>query len=101
MTTSLTHHIERAIQELMADGKEPSVALIKTRMKCTVPIPLIIQSLQLWKRTRLLPKKPAQTKDITEKKIQPQERILKLEKEIESLKERVMILESKLYSQGT
>ncbi len=98
MTSQLTHHIEQAIQALIADGKEPSVALIKTRIRCKAPIPLIIHTLQLWKRTRLLPKNENGPKKITEKENPPQDRILTLEKEIENLKARVVFLESRLQS---
>ncbi len=97
MTNPLTHHIEQAIQALITDGKEPSVALIKTRITCTVPIPLIIQTLQLWKRTRLLPKKENVSKKIREKENSPEDRMLTLEKEIENLKARVVFLESRLH----
>lgn len=50
MQTDYTAMLEQAIHSLIADGKEPSVALIKSRLTGAVPMPLIISALQRWKK---------------------------------------------------
>ncbi len=91
MQTDYTAVLEQAIQSLVADGKEPSVALIKSRLNGTVPMPLIISALQRWKKNGVVPKieKVSVSKN-------SEERISELEIQVNTLTERIEALEKRL-----
>lgn len=50
MSKDFTAAIQQAIDALQAENKTPSVALVKSRLTETVPMPLIISALQRWKK---------------------------------------------------
>ncbi|MEJ2766630.1 hypothetical protein VV869_21990, partial [Photobacterium sp. MCCC 1A19761] len=56
MSSEITQALEQAIAALIAEGKEPSVALIKSRLSRPLPMPLIIQALQAWRKSAKVPK---------------------------------------------
>ncbi|MFD2179274.1 hypothetical protein [Veronia pacifica] len=90
MTTNYTQALEDAISQLVNDGKQPSVALIKSRLGVTVPMPLVITALQRWKKNGVVPKVekvPAEQSD--------KERIRALEEQVSKLEARIALLESK------
>lgn len=70
-------------------GKQPSVALMKARLAQNVPMPIIIQALQSWKKNAKVPK-------ITEHKreISLEQRIEQLERQVAILTQRLSQLES-------
>lgn len=55
MSSEITQALEQAIAALVAEGREPSVALIKSRLSRPLPMPLIIQALQAWKKNARVP----------------------------------------------
>ena len=88
MSSEITQDLEQAINSLVAEGKEPSVALIKSRLATPLPMPLIIKALQAWKKNAKIPK--------IEKTAQPrsqEERISQLEKQVAELSARIEQLE--------
>ncbi len=44
------------INTMNQQGKEPSVALVKARLKTPVPMPAIIATIKSWKSTQRIPK---------------------------------------------
>lgn len=50
MTSAISQDLQQAIQSLVSEGKQPSVALMKARLAQNVPMPIIIQALQSWKK---------------------------------------------------
>ncbi|PKF80833.1 hypothetical protein CW749_03400 [Vibrio sp. vnigr-6D03] len=55
-TQDITAELEVAIQSLADQGKEPTVALVKTRMKTPAPMPAIIAAIKSWKSSSHIPK---------------------------------------------
>ncbi|MBE1277279.1 hypothetical protein [Enterovibrio baiacu] len=90
MQTDYTAMLEQAIQSLVADGKEPSVALIKSRLSGSVPMPLIISALQRWKKNGVVPKI-----EIVSVSKSAEERIAELELQVRTLTERIEALENR------
>ncbi|PKF51485.1 DUF5320 domain-containing protein [Enterovibrio nigricans] len=91
MSTDFTRLLEKAIGSLVNDGKEPSIALIKSRLSAPVPMPLIISALQRWKKSGTVPK--------VEKVDAPKDadaRIAELEQQVKTLTERLNALEQRL-----
>ncbi|HIF9161791.1 TPA: hypothetical protein ACX6PM_002833 [Photobacterium damselae] len=84
MTSAISQDLQQAIQSLVSEGKQPSVALVKARLAQNVPMPIIIQALQSWKQNAKVPK-------ITEHK-----REISLEQRIEQLEQQVAILTQRL-----
>ncbi|MGF1732968.1 hypothetical protein [Photobacterium kasasachensis] len=88
MSSEITQALEQAIESLIAEGKEPSVALIKSRLAEPLPMPLIIKALQAWKKNAKVPK--------IEKSVPPlsqEERIKQLEEQVAALTTRIEQLE--------
>ncbi|MBD1555952.1 hypothetical protein HC752_03310 [Vibrio sp. S9_S30] len=55
-TQDITAELEAAIQSLADQGKDPTVALVKARMKTPVPMPAIIAAMKSWKSSSHVPK---------------------------------------------
>ncbi|BAX54026.1 hypothetical protein PDPUS_1_02652 [Photobacterium damselae subsp. piscicida] len=89
MTSAISQDLQQAIQSLVSEGKQPSVALMKARLAQNVPMPIIIQALQSWKKNAKVPK-------ITEHKreISLEQRIEQLERQVAILTQRLSQLES-------
>lgn len=51
MHHSIPHEIYRIAYQLNAEGKNPSVALIRSRLSIPTSLPVIVQALQQWKST--------------------------------------------------
>ncbi|WEM42831.1 hypothetical protein PTW35_03055 [Photobacterium sp. DA100] len=90
MSSEITQALSEAIESLVAEGKEPSVALIKSRLADPLPMPLIIKALQSWKSSARVPRI---------EKVDPQPsaeaRIAALEQQVASLTARLEQLESR------
>ncbi|PSW12603.1 hypothetical protein C9I98_22995 [Photobacterium sanctipauli] len=88
MSSEITQALEQAISSLTEEGKEPSVALIKSRLSQPLPMPLIIQALQAWKKNAKVPKiekcEPSATLE---------ERVKSLEQQVADLTARLAQLE--------
>ncbi|MBY5948819.1 hypothetical protein [Photobacterium rosenbergii] len=89
MSSEITKALTDAIDALVAEGKEPSVALIKSRLADPLPMPLIIKALQSWKSSARVPK-------IEKVENQPsaEARIAALEQQVATLIARLEKLES-------
>lgn len=87
--STITQELENAIGSLISEGKEPSVALIKSRLATPLPIPVIIKTLQAWKKNAKVPMIEKQTKALT-----AEERITQLEQQIITLSTRLAKLEA-------
>ncbi|KJG15546.1 hypothetical protein [Photobacterium angustum] len=87
--STITQELENAIGSLISEGKEPSVALIKSRLANPLPIPVIIKALQAWKKNTKVPTIEKQTKELT-----ADERITQLEQQIITLSTRLAKLEA-------
>ncbi len=75
-------------QQLSAQGKDPSVALIKARLSTPVPMPLIIAGLKQWRANPdiKLDKKELELKPDSNTDSTLADRVSVLEKEVEELK---------------
>lgn len=89
MSSEITQALEQAINSLVAEGKEPSVALIKSRLANPLPMPLIIKALQAWKKNAKVPKI-----EKTEPTISIEERVKQLEQQVAALTARIEQLEN-------
>jgi len=89
LTKDVTDELTAAIQSLVDQGKEPSVALVKARLSTPVPMPAIIMALKGWKNKQRIPKvevaNPTQTDT---------QRIEQLEQQVASLLLRIEKLEN-------
>ncbi|WP_120513920.1 hypothetical protein [Photobacterium salinisoli] len=92
MSSAITDALERAISTLIAEGKEPSVALVKARLSEPLPMPVIIQALKSWKQHAKVPE--IKTRDAAQ--LSDSERIAALEQQVASLTARLSALEQTL-----
>ncbi|OEE62427.1 hypothetical protein [Enterovibrio norvegicus] len=88
MSTDFTPALQQAIEALLREGKEPTVALVKSRLNQSVPMPLIISALQRWKKNGKVPKI-----EIIEKVKDADARIEALEAQVRVLTQRLDALE--------
>ncbi|EMB48381.1 hypothetical protein DU972_001920 [Vibrio mimicus] len=56
LTKDVSQELEEILNSLSQQGKEPSVALVKARLKTPVPMPAIIATIKSWKNTQRIPK---------------------------------------------
>lgn len=91
MSKDFTAAIQQAIDALQAENKTPSVALVKSRLTETVPMPLIISALQRWKKSGTVPKV-----ELVEKTQDAAARIAELEAQVKALTSRIEALEQRL-----
>ena len=86
-----TVEISRICQQLVDEGKKPSVALIKARLPNSIPLPIIINSLQKWRSNPMVELAESELKNVTTgEKITLEHRIESLEKEVEYLKSLIL-----------
>ncbi|ALR14848.1 hypothetical protein [Vibrio natriegens] len=91
LTQDVTKELETVMEQLQQEGKEPSVALVKARMKTPVPMPALITALKSWKSANRVPKI-----EIVAQKTSEQDRLAMLENTIAQLTARIEELEKKL-----
>jgi hypothetical protein len=90
ITKDVSGEIEAAISSLHAEGKEPTVALVKARLKTKVPMPALITVIKSWKSSQHVPK----VEIAAEKAEQPLElRVKELEQQVATLTQRLTALE--------
>lgn len=89
MSSEITQALTDAIDALVNEGKEPSVALIKSRLVDPLPMPLIIKALQSWKSSARVPKI-----EKVDKQPSAEARIAALEQQVAALTARLEQLES-------
>lgn len=94
LTKDVTQEIERAIEQVHALGKEPSVALVKARLSTNVPMPALIAAIKSWKNASRVPKvEVAAPSESTDK-------FSALEAKVAALTLRIEQLEAKLEEQA-
>lgn len=90
LTKDVSEELKSVLEGLQAQGKEPTVALVKARMSTSVPIPALITIIKSWKSANRIPKVEVAT--LEEPVL---DRINQLEKQILKLTARVSMLEAK------
>lgn len=96
LTKDVSQELEEILNSLSQQGKEPSVALVKARLKTPVPMPAIIATIKSWKSTQRIPKVEVATANIGNNL---EQRIEMLEQTILQLTTRIEALETT--TQGT
>ncbi|HDY7733989.1 TPA: hypothetical protein RQK28_002136 [Vibrio vulnificus] len=87
LTQDVTKELEAVLEQLQQQGKEPSVALVKARLKTSVPMPAIIAAIKSWKSAQRVPKieVASQTNQDAEGIAQLEATVLKLAARIDAL----------------
>lgn len=91
LTQDVTKELEAVMEQLQQQGKEPTVALVKARMKTPVPMPALIATIKSWKSANRIPKVEVALQTPKE-----EDRIVALENTVAKLVARVEELEAKL-----
>ena len=91
LTQDVTKELEAVMEQLQQQGKEPTVALVKARMKTPVPMPALIATIKSWKSANRIPKVAVAVQTPKE-----EDRITVLENTVAKLVARVEELEPKL-----
>ncbi|EHU5196340.1 hypothetical protein JKP10_11555 [Vibrio vulnificus] len=91
LTQDVTKELEAVLEQLQQQGKEPSVALVKARLKTSVPMPAIIAAIKSWKSAQRVPKI-----EVASQTNQDVERIAQLEATVLKLAARIDALEAQL-----
>lgn len=94
LTKDVSEELKSVLEGLQAQGKEPTVALVKARMSTSVPMPALITAIKSWKNANRVPKVEVAAQQEPEV-----DRIGQLEKQILELTARVATLEAKLAEQ--
>lgn len=95
LSKDLSHELQAIFTHLQQQGKEPTVALVKSRLSTSLPIPTIIAAIKSWKQTQRAPK-------VETNKTLPlidQQRITQLEQQLALLVTKVDQLEAALNHQ--
>jgi len=92
LTQDVSQELKDVLEQLHAEGKQPTVALVKARLSTPIPMPALITTLKSWKSSNRVPKVEVAAK--TESN--DQDRIKQLEQEVAQLNKRIAALESKL-----
>lgn len=91
LTQDVTKELEAVMEQLQQQGKEPTVALVKARMKTPVPMPALITTIKSWKSANRIPKV-----EVAVQAPKEEDRIVALENTVAKLVARVEELEAKL-----
>lgn len=91
LTQDVTKELEAVMEQLQQQGKEPTVALVKARMKTPVPMPALIATIKSWKNANRIPKV-----EVAVQAPKEEDRITALENTVAQLVTRVEELEAKL-----
>lgn len=91
LTKDVSQELEAILTRLQQEGKEPSVALVKSRLSTPVPMPALITAIKSWKNANRVPKIEVAAKADNEN-----DRITQLEQQVAELTSRLQALEQKL-----
>ncbi|EMP4398188.1 TPA: hypothetical protein ACN38F_001165 [Vibrio parahaemolyticus] len=91
LTQDVTKELEAVMEQLQREGKEPTVALVKARMKTPVPMPALITVIKSWKNVNHVPKV-----EVTSPLSKEKDRLTALENTVAKLTARIEELEAKL-----
>ncbi len=92
LTQDVTKELESVLSALQQQGKEPTVALVKSRLSTKVPMPALITAIKSWKNANRVPKVEVAANKVTSKT----DRVEQLEQTVAQLLKRVEDLEAKL-----
>ncbi|WP_438451286.1 hypothetical protein [Vibrio alginolyticus] len=91
LTQDVTKELEAVMEQLQQQGKEPTVALMKARLKTPVPMPALITAIKSWKSAQRVPKVEVAAQAHTDN-----DRLAALESTVKKLVARIEELEAKL-----
>ncbi|MDW2010546.1 hypothetical protein [Vibrio sp. Vb0301] len=91
LTQDVTKELEAVMEQLQQQGKEPTVALVKSRLKTPVPMPALITAIKSWKSAQRVPKVEVAAQAHTDN-----DRLAALESTVKKLVARIEELEAKL-----
>ncbi|HHF2994875.1 TPA: hypothetical protein ACPJ01_000483 [Vibrio diabolicus] len=91
LTQDVTKELEAVMEQLQQQGKEPTVALVKARLKTPVPMPALITAIKSWKSAQRVPKVEVAAQAHTDN-----DRLAELESTVKKLVARIEELEAKL-----
>ncbi|MEI8631800.1 hypothetical protein P4S72_06195 [Vibrio sp. PP-XX7] len=92
LTKDVSQELTSIITQLTDEGKEPTVALVKSRLTTKVPIPAIITTIKSWKSSQRIPK--VEVAMAADSSAPDTTRIARLEQQVIELTERLNALES-------
>ncbi|MFA0570105.1 hypothetical protein [Vibrio gallaecicus] len=91
LTKDVSEELRAVLEGLQAQGKEPTVALVKARMSTSVPMPALITTIKSWKSANRIPKIEVAASG------QPEiDRVSQLEQQVLDLTARITALEAQL-----
>mgnify|MGYP000220688554 CR=1 FL=1 len=91
LTKDVSEELRAVLEGLQAQGKEPTVALVKARMSTSVPMPALITTIKSWKSANRIPKIEVAASE------QPEiDRVSQLEQQVLDLTARITTLEAQL-----
>lgn len=93
LTKDVSQELMSIITELADGGKEPTVALVKSRLSTKVPIPAIITTIKSWKSSQRIPK--VEVAIMADSSLSDTVRIAQLEQQVAELTKRLNALETK------
>ncbi len=91
LTQDVTKELESVLSSLQQQGKEPTVALVKSRLSTNIPMPALITAIKSWKNANRVPKVEVAAKVASEA-----DRLTRLEQTITTLTQRIEELEIKV-----
>ncbi|KAB0302967.1 hypothetical protein F2Z80_02900 [Vibrio fortis] len=91
LTKDVSDELKSVLEGLQAQGKEPTVALVKARMSTPVPMPALITTIKSWKSANRVPKV-----EVAAPQDNATDKLAQLEQQMIALTERVTQLEAKL-----
>lgn len=91
LTQDVTKELESVLTAIQEQGKEPTVALVRSRLSSNVPMPALITAIKSWKNANRVPKVEIAAKVATDA-----DRLAQLEATVTALTKRVEELEAKL-----
>lgn len=91
LTKDVSDELKSVLEGLQAQGKEPTVALVKARMSTPVPMPALITTIKSWKSANRVPKV-----EVAALQDNATDKLAQLEQQVIALTERVTQLEAKL-----
>ena len=91
LTQDVTKELEAVMEQLQQQGKEPTVALVKARLKTPVPMPALITAIKSWKSAQRVHKVEVAAQAHTDN-----DRLAALESTVKKLVARIEELEAKL-----
>lgn len=89
-TKNVSEELEQVMLTLQQQGKTPTVALVKSMLTSSIPMPAIVTAVRSWKGNKQVPKV-----EIAAEPASDESRIEKLEQQVKALTKRIAQLEAK------